>query len=342
MKASKKIIHFIKKILSIHSVPSFRHLLNQNLNEILGTYNNIEYGAELNPVDAFFSYRLLLGRNPNLSHELPYLLSNSNLTFREFINNLIDSEEFSKSTNFLPANKILMSEIENFRFWFNSSDREMGVRMALGLYEPLLVELIKKTVKPGMTCIDAGANTGFYTCLMAANGANVYAFEPMPNSYNLLVKNVQENNFQSRVQAYQIACSDGDKSISGSIVSNMYITSEVADAEKVTMNTVAVDNILSSHIDIIKVDIEGHEPKALEGMKNILTSSKPIIFSEINEYWLRQCSGIEANEYIRILNNFQYKVFDIRDLNLPLSPGMLKLDILDTMEIVAFHIDHVH
>ncbi|RAM48612.1 MAG: hypothetical protein C6Y22_26875 [Hapalosiphonaceae cyanobacterium JJU2] len=332
--------NFVKnQILTLFTNKHFsdnKRLLHKHFTEILQDYKILEYGAALNPVDAFFAYRLLLGRNPNLNNELSFLLSIKNSTYREFINSLLASEEFSKSIGFLPANKKLMSEIEGFRFWFNSSDREMGVRMALGSYEPASVELIKKLVKPGMTCIDAGANTGFYTCLMATCGAFVYAFEPMPSVYDFLEKNIEENNLNEKVQIHNLACSDSNKNISGSMVSNMYITTEIETTDKVTMKAVALDDIITSPVNVIKIDIEGHEPKALQGMQKIISQHKPTIISEINEYWLQKCSGIGANEYIKILNDFGYKVFDVNELKIPLKATEAKFDILQTMDIVAF------
>ncbi|MFH7027167.1 MAG: FkbM family methyltransferase [Heteroscytonema crispum UTEX LB 1556] len=333
----KNIKNNLKQILKKKVSSFYHHSLSSKFDEIMQDYKNIEYGAALNPVDAFFAYRLLLGRNPNLVNELPYLLSNNTLTFREFLNNLIESEEFSNNPGFLPPNKTLMAEIEGFRFWFNSSDREMGVRMALGWYEPASVEFIKGMIKPGMVCIDAGANTGFYTCLMAARGAFVYAFEPMPKNYDLLIKNIAENSYQQNVQTYQMACSDVKKSISGSMVSNMYIATDVDTGDKITMEAVAVDDIVKSPVNLIKIDIEGHEPQAIQGMRQIISDDKPIIISEINEYWLRKCSGLGGNEYVQILTDFGYEVFNVSDLKNPLKPKAFNLDILDTMDIVAFH-----
>ena len=48
-----------------------KDLLIENFSNLLNQYCNIEYGRKLNPVDAFFAYRILLGRNPDLNIELP-------------------------------------------------------------------------------------------------------------------------------------------------------------------------------------------------------------------------------------------------------------------------------
>ncbi len=70
-----------------------------HLQRLLTSYNDLDYGRQLNPVDAFFAFRLLLGRNPNLVEELPRLLTDKR-TFREFLDELIHSDEFSHRRDF--------------------------------------------------------------------------------------------------------------------------------------------------------------------------------------------------------------------------------------------------
>src|ERR687885_871958 len=133
----------------------------------LQSYNSVDPDKGISPVDAFFIYRLLLGRNPDPIIELPDLVA-STQTFREFLTGVLNSPEFSRSSRFFPPNRLLMAEVEDFRFWFNTSDRDMGVPMALGVYEPSAVALVKRLVRPGMCCLDIGAQTGYFTCLMAS------------------------------------------------------------------------------------------------------------------------------------------------------------------------------
>lgn len=107
--------------------------LAQHFSRLLDGYSNPDYGRQVNPVDAFFAFRLLLGRNPNLSEELHRVLTDTR-TFREFLNGIIQSEEFSHTNGFIPPNIVLMAELPDFRIWFNTSDREMGMVMASGQY----------------------------------------------------------------------------------------------------------------------------------------------------------------------------------------------------------------
>jgi tRNA A58 N-methylase Trm61 len=104
-----------------------------------------------------------------------------------------------------------MAELKDFRLWFNTGDREMGMVMASGQYEPRSVLLLKSIIRPAMKCIDAGAHIEFYTCLIASlvgETGKVYFFEPMPSHFELLIKNIEENHLQQIVKTYNLACSD--------------------------------------------------------------------------------------------------------------------------------------
>lgn len=313
-------------------------LLRERVAELLDSFPAVEPGSELNPADAFFAYRLLLGRNPAVS-ELPGILLNRQ-TLREFLTSLLNSDEFAKTVGFLPPNHLLMSELEGFRFWFNSGDREMGVAMAFSLYEPGSVELIKKIVRPGMRCLDVGAQTGFYTCLMASlvgETGKIHAFEPMTSSYNLLRKNVEENGFGGRVDLYPLAASNVNALIEVSKTSNMCIVGQVEGSVRVNIESVRIDDVIKEPIDVIKIDIEGHEPAAIEGMRNLITRHRPVIISEANEYWLRTCSGSSARDYMKMLDSMGYLVFDVEELEHRIESDSVEFDILDKKDIVAIH-----
>ena len=246
---------------------------------------------------------------PGLGDELDNIMSNKN-TWREFINGLLSSKEFSNRLDFLPDGKRLMSESNGFKFWFDTADREMGAKMATCNYEPETCTLIKKLIKPGMSCLDVGAQTGFYTCMMAqlvGSTGGVIAFEPMDRSFNLINKNVDENGWKDRVSIHHVACSD----FSGDIVVGIESVMVVADSKgDHIIESIKIDDLSLGHVDFCKIDIEGHEPKALRGMKQLVSTAAPVILTEVNQYWLTQ-AGSSADEYINLLGELGYILFDI-------------------------------
>jgi FkbM family methyltransferase len=231
-----------------------------------------------------------------------------------------------------------MTEVEGFRFWFNSSDREMGVLMALGVYEPRTVRLVRQLVKPGMRVIDVGAQTGFYTCLMASRVGHegyVYALEPMPASFDLLERNVRENDFQERVSLVRAAASNERSTIRATVLSNMYVIGSEDGDERAPIDAIRLDDLVDAPVDLVKIDVEGHEPAAIDGMRALLARRKPLIISEVNSYWLRTCSGESAADYVDFLSSLGYDVYNVDDLTRPLAGRTLRLGDLDTIDVIA-------
>jgi FkbM family methyltransferase len=315
-----------------------KKIIEKEFVSLLEKYSPLDIGRKMNIADGFFLYRILLRRNPKIESELKEIV-NFEGTYREFFSSIVESEEFSNSSSMLlPPGQCWMAVIDNIRFWFRTSDREMGSLMALGRYEQESVNLIKKIVKPGMTCIDAGANTGFYSVIMGANvgkSGKVYAFEPMPENYEMLVKNVNENRMEDIISHYQLGCSSSHSIVDAMVISNMYVVGEQGNGKKVKMQTVRVDDYLNEKVDLIKIDVEGHEKDALEGMHQIIRTSRPIIISEINEYWLRTCSNSNGKDYLEYLNALGYKVFNVNAPDIKLRANNFSMDILETMDIIA-------
>jgi FkbM family methyltransferase len=313
-------------------------LLAQQFMDIMCTYRPIDHGSELNAVDAFFAYRLLLGRLPDSQTELPNLIELRG-TYREFLTHLLGSQEFGQSRGYIPGGYVLMAESEGFRFWFRTADREMGVAMGLGLYEPSSVALVKRLVQPGMRCLDIGAQTGFYTCLMASRagaGGSVIAIEPMPQSFELLARNVTENGYQDRVELHSVGASDTDGTLMVSQVSNMFVVACVDGAQRIEIQSRRLESLLSGQLDIVKIDIEGHEPAALRGMQDVLREFHPVIVTEANEYWLRRGSGCSSGDYVAFLAGLGYDVYIEEDLSTPLAARGLDLGELESINLVAF------
>jgi FkbM family methyltransferase len=323
--------------ITTHPAAEHAETLLASFHNILTSYDSVHHGRSITPADAFFVYRLFLGRNPDPHHELPGLLVNDE-TYREFMSRVQNCEEFARVGGFFPPNRLFMAELPHFRFWFNTNDREMGVSMALGSYEPSTVALAKEIVRPGMHCLDVGAQTGFFTCLMSSlvgPVGKVWAFEPMPASFHLVEKNVRENHYETIVELYPRAASNAPATIEGTLVSNMYVVGHLDMGEPVTIEAVRIDDIVTAHVDVIKIDVEGHEPAAIEGMRGLIERDRPIIVSEVNEYWLRNGSGSSARQYLQLLTSLGYDVYDVEHRHTPLQADSINLEALDTMNVIA-------
>jgi FkbM family methyltransferase len=187
----------------------------------------------------------------------------------------------------------------------------MGVRMGLGLYEPDVTRIIGDLASRCRHMIDCGANTGYFTCVFlaaAAPGARVTAFEPMPECTEVLRKNLASNGFEDRVVLHEAACGAERGRIRMAQVSNMMIGTDVGDAPSRVADVVALDDFVQEPVDLVKLDIEGAEPQALAGMRRLLAENRPVLITELNEYWLRSVSGVGAADVVRELEAHGYDV----------------------------------
>ena len=123
----------------------------------------------------------------------------------------------------------------------------------------------------------------------------MHAFEPMPESYQLLLKNVAENGFGSRVRPYQLACSSAASQLEASRVgedvrggSGRWVPAGVDE-------TARVDDIVQEDVDLIKIDVEGHEPAALDGMRHVIARSHPLSCRR-TRIFLRSCSKTSSRD----------------------------------------------
>jgi len=165
-----------------------------------------------------------------------------------------------------------------------------STQMIRGTYERETVEAFRKILKPGMTVVDVGAHVGFFTLLAArlvGRGGMVYAFEPNPQVFELLTRNIQENGYQDIVRAIPKAVSNRrDKrrlfvSKFDSGMSSFYPSlCATEDSLEVEVETVSLDGFIAEQgwpkIDLVKLDVEGSEVECIEGMRHVIQQNQEI------------------------------------------------------------------
>ena len=145
-------------------------------------------------------------------------------------------------------------------------------------------------VTPGMICVDAGANFGVFTMLLArAVGPKgwVYAFEPCPNFVGRLRRHMEINGLHN-VSVYAQALGGAP----GAAVcvqdgapyhSTARVRSVSGGAGEVAVEVVALDTFFAARRapGFIKIDVDGCESAVLEGARRLIEQAKPIIVIEI-------------------------------------------------------------
>jgi len=160
------------------------------------------------------------------------------------------------------------------------------ITMAVGLYELDTARLIHRLLKSGSWFVDVGANLGYFTLLAAkwtVPSGRVDAFEPDPLNRQRLEQHLHENALGDRVRIYPIAASSqaGEvelihpQSAGANHGMASFYKSLAGEGATFTVPTARLDEVLDGSPDLIKLDVEGAELAAIEGMEKILRSSTP-------------------------------------------------------------------
>jgi len=168
----------------------------------------------------------------------------------------------------------------------------------------------------GQTIFDIGANIGYYTVQLARTagpGARLHAFEPVSSTAALLAENVALNGLRNVVVNRAIVSDTlGAQPIYLSATANTGQSSLVrASARSETVDTVTVDAYCQARnierIDLVKVDVEGHELRVLQGMAGLLRSGcVGCICAEANEELLR-ANGASTAAMVDFMQRLGYR-----------------------------------
>jgi FkbM family methyltransferase len=166
----------------------------------------------------------------------------------------------------------------------------------LGTYEPDLQLALRELVHPGDTIYDVGANIGYVSLLLAkaaGAGGRVFAFEALLENAERWRTNIRLNGMDSRlslinaavIQAsgpvrFLVHASGGMGKVAGSAGRDDGYQSEIM------VPGLSLDEFVfgqgNPHPQVIKMDIEGGEVLALQGMRRVLAEVRPLLLMELH------------------------------------------------------------
>jgi FkbM family methyltransferase len=171
------------------------------------------------------------------------------------------------------------------------TDERNQLQLGKHPYEPDVTHYFETVLQSGDVFVDVGAMIGYYTLLASKRvgwKGHVYAFEPHPDHFSILEKNVKQNRRTRNVTMEQKAVMDfsATKGV-------LYLSAENAadhraaypkqDRETIPVEYVSLDDYFEKgKVDFIKLDIQGSEPYALMGMTKILRNPNIVV---VTEFW---------------------------------------------------------
>jgi FkbM family methyltransferase len=228
-----------------------------------------------------------------------------------------------------------------------------------GIWEPHSTMAMRHLLRPGAVVFDIGANTGYYSLLfaeVAGSGGRIYAFEPVPSTIAILKRNLARNaSLAGRVELIEVALSDQEGFVTLNVASEKnlgashVVAADVADAGRaaaglagtVTIRSRTADAVWqergSPAVDLVKLDIEGHEYHALRGMGDLIAASPAIsVLVEVRETFL-VAAGTSSNELFAHMRSLGLASYDFDER----SGGFVRNDATRAGELVIFSRRHL-
>lgn len=186
------------------------------------------------------------------------------------------------------------------------------------VWEKESMDIVQMLVKTGDTVLDVGANFGYYSVmcskLVGANG-QVISSEPTAYFRERFTHHISKNNC-SNITLLPFGFSDKENTLEIKIdasTATMHMPEQDAYLKTEQIKLVTLDSYIKDNkvdkLDFIKVDIDGHEPKFLNGAEQTISKFKPYILLEINplNYYL---AGVTIWDFYEQIKDYGYRIFE--------------------------------
>lgn len=187
-------------------------------------------------------------------------------------------------------------------------------------YEPEVIDIMRRVLKPGDCAIDGGANIGFFTVLMGVlvgEEGSVLAFEPATDNVKKLRENVALRNTPAKIipqplwhKCEKVILHLGPGEGCHSLRPLMFTIDETIDKQEMEATTIDTWNVAPR---LIKLDLEGAEVNALMGAVKTISKHRPYVVSEWNANalsWFGKC-GKDITSFAK--EQFGYETFILQE-----------------------------
>jgi len=194
------------------------------------------------------------------------------------------------------------------------------------VWDPRITEFVLTNLSPGMLFMDIGANVGHFTLVAAQRvgpSGRVVAVEPNPSVAEQLRQNIARSGL-SNVAVVEAACSGAnerrsfylaDASGIGTTGGSSFSRQNAETDTCVEVACLTVDQLVEStkttHVDLVKIDVEGAEMSVLRGMTGTLKRFRPRLITEIHPKKL-ESFGTNPADVIAFVEGFGYRIAEIK------------------------------
>ena len=198
-------------------------------------------------------------------------------------------------------------------------DENDSLHLSIRDYAPFQKQFVKKIIKKNDVVIDVGAHIGYYTLLfsdLVGENGKVFSFEPVLESFKLLEKNIEENNF-TNVTSIQKAVSNETKLTKLFLTPNA-TTHRISNTEKnpdyVDVYSITLDEYFkefNGKINFLKCVSQGADFAVRQGMQELIKKMDDIKLmiafapSRLIEF------GSKPSEFLKTLVSANFFIYEI-------------------------------
>jgi FkbM family methyltransferase len=264
--------------------------------------------------DVAACYRILLGRPPDPAGWTDYSGRLGRITVDELVQEIIESREFRRgwlAAKVAPPESLPLTEVDvhGLRMLVAADDAAVGRPVfATGDYEAHVTEAILAALPQGGTFIDVGCNIGWFV-LHAARAVGptgrVIGVEAAPQSAAVCSWNACLNGFHwVEVHAFGADAEPQSLRLERWRGTNAQLQPGEVPSDSTTFTSVVrtfpLDEVLGplDRLDVMKLDIEGAEGRAVRGAARLLETHRPVVCSEFSPIMLEPVSEMPARRYL--------------------------------------------
>lgn len=321
----------------------------KDIAERLYAYAKPSVGLRATDDDIRFAYRLLLDREPDETGWQAFraILKARQMTPRDIAAAILGSDEFLR----IAGEQVQYAQIKlpGRLMCIPTDDRDIGQAILNHhRYEPGVERALRALLKSGHCFLDVGANLGYFTLLAAAlvgDTGSVHAVEPLDKNLQCLYASVEINGFrQVRVHPYAATASDHILAFTTDPGTSNAHQSANNHSNGVHLRAAGIQlDVLFANlqrVDVVKLDVEGMEPSAWQGMLQLLAHHQPSVIIEFHPQALRDNGKVQPAAFLDSL--FAYGTVNILYDNGPSKPCRNPKAILEAIDGNASAMTHLN
>lgn len=244
-----------------------------------------------------------------------YILSRRAPCYQHIISEITQNQRL-QDNKFKKYKGILVSDKNNFDILVMGGDTVSEYILSTQEWEPHLQNALRQLIKPQDKVLILGAHIGYHTLLISrlvGDDGKVLIFEPNPSTLKILRANIALNDIHNTILYPKAAFSENTtlsfvipKKDSGQ--SHVKRPEDEQSSDLITVEGVKIDSLKEiDSIDVLQMDVEGVEDKAIYGATKLIDNSPNlIVFQEWSPSWMK-----DIDTYLKFWRSRDYKIAQI-------------------------------